>query len=161
MKQSKRLLSVLLAMLMMLSVLTVGASAYKTNYERPIGYDTNNAPYFSNDQCASALLDFLDDDLLSGLDVNEELLGIEIKIYSLDSLFDSVNNITSSALYGVATILNLGDIEDCDWSIPENENFRRRSTTMSDLEFFGKFLEFISVTTLTSELSVTSLISAK
>ncbi len=145
MKQSKRLLSVLLAMLMMLSVLTVGASAYKTNYERPIGYDTNNAPYFSNDQCASALLDFLDDDLLSGLDVNEELLGIEIKIYSLDSLFDSVNNITSSALYGVATILNLGDIEDCDWSIPENENFRRRSTTMSDLEFFGKFLEFISV----------------
>ncbi|MBR0349248.1 MAG: hypothetical protein IIX16_06350 [Clostridia bacterium] len=144
MKQSKRLLSVLLAMLMMLSVLTVGASAYKTNYERPMGYDTNNAPYFSNDQCASALLDFLDDDLLSGLDVNEELLGIEIKIYSLDSLFDSVNNITSSALYGIATILNLGDIEDCDWSIPKNENFRRRSTTMSDLEFFGKFLQFIS-----------------
>lgn len=145
MKQSKRLLSVLLAMLMMLSVLTVGASAYKTNYERPMGYDTNNAPYFSNDQCASALLDFLDDDLLSGLDVNEELLGIEIKIYSLDSLFDSVNNITSSALYGVATILNLGDIEDCDWSIPKDENFRRRSPNLSDLEFFGKFLQFISV----------------
>ena len=144
MKQSKRLLCVLLSMLMMLSVLTVAASAYKTNYERPTGYDTNNAPYFSNDQCASALLDFLDDDVLSGLDVNEELLGIEIKIYSLDSLFDSVNNITSSTLYGVATILDLGDIEECDWSIPENENFRRRSTTMSDLEFFGKFLQFVS-----------------
>lgn len=144
MKQSKRLLCVLLSMLMMLSVLTVGASAYKTNYERPIGYDTNNAPYFSNDQCASAMLDFLDDDLLSGLDVNEEIVGIEIKIYSLDSLFDSINNITSSALYGIATILDLGEIEDMDWSIPENENFRRRSTTMSDLEFFGKFLQFIS-----------------
>ena len=110
-----------------------------------MGYDNKNAPYFSNDQCASALLDFLDDDLLSGLDVNEELLGIEIKIYSLDSLFDSVNNITSSALYGVATILNLGDIEDCDWSIPKDENFRRRSPNLSDLEFFGKFLQFISV----------------
>ena len=144
MKQSKRLLCVLLSMLMMLSVLTVGASAYKTNYERPIGYDTNNAPYFSNDQCASAMLDFLDDDLLSGLDVNEEIVGIEIRIYSLDSLFDSINNITSSALYGIATILDLGEIEDMDWSIPENENFRRRSTTMSDLEFFGKFLQFIS-----------------
>lgn len=145
MKQSKKLLCVLLAILMMLSALTVGASAYKTNYERPYGYDTNYKPYFSNDQAASALLDFLDDDLLSGLDVNEELLGIEIKIHSLDSLFDSVNNITSSALYGVATILNLGDIEDCDWTIPKNENFRRRSNTMSDLEFFGKFLEFIQV----------------
>ncbi len=145
MKQSKRLLCVLLSMLMMLSVLTVGASAYKTNYERPIGYDTNNAPYFSNDQCASAMLDYLDDEVFSGLDVNEEIVGIEIKIHSLDSLFDSVNNITSSALYGIATILNLGDIEECDWSIPENGNFRRRSTSMSDLEFFGKFLEFVSV----------------
>lgn len=145
MKQSKRLLCVLLSMLMMLSVLTVGASAYKTNYERPAGYNTIYEPYVSNDQAASALLDFLDDEVFAGMDVNEELLGIEIKIYSLDSLFDSVNNITSSALYGVATILNLGDIEDCDWSIPENENFRRRSTTMSDLEFFGKFLEFVSV----------------
>lgn len=145
MKQSKRLLCVLLSMLMMLSVLTVGASAYKTNYERPMGYDTNNGPYFSNDQCASAMLDFLDDEVFAGMNVNEELLGIEIKIYSLDSLFDSVNNITSSALYGVATILNLGDIEDCDWSIPKNENFRRRSATMSDLEFFGKFLQFVQV----------------
>ena len=145
MKQSKRLLCVLLSMLMMLSVLTVGASAYKTNYERPAGYNSIYEPYVSNDQAASALLDFLDDEVFAGMNVNEELLGIEIKIYSLDSLFDSVNNITSSALYGVATILNLGDIEDCDWSIPKNENFRRRSTTMSDLEFFGKFLEFVSV----------------
>ena len=145
MKQSKRLLCVLLSMLMMLSVLTVGASAYKTNYERPAGYDTNNGPYFSNDQCASAMLDFLDDEVFAGMNVNEELLGIEIRIYSLDSLFDSINNITSSALYGVATILNLGDIEDMDWTIPEDENFRRRSPNLSDLEFFGKFLQFVQV----------------
>lgn len=143
MKQSKRLLCVLLSMLMMLSVLTVGASAYKTNYERPQGYDTNNGPYFSNDQCASAMLDFLDDEVFAGMDVNEEVVGIEIRIYSLDSLFDSINNITSSALYGVATILNLGDIESMDWTIPEDDNFRRRSPNLSDLEFFGKFLQFI------------------
>lgn len=142
MKQSKRLLCVLLSMLMMLSVLTVGASAYKTNYERPAGYDTNNAPYFSNDQCASAMLDFLDDEVFAGMDVNEEVVGIEIRIYSLDSLFDSINNITSSTLYGVATILNLGDIEDMDWTIPKDDNFRRRSPNLSDLEFFGKFLQF-------------------
>ncbi len=143
MKQSKRLLCVLLSMLMMLSVLTVGASAYKTNYERPQGYDTNNGPYFSNDQCASAMLDFLDDEVFAGMDVNEEIVGIEIKIYSLDSLFDSINNITSSALYGVATILDLGDIESMDWTIPEDGNFRRRSPNLSDLEFFGKFLQFV------------------
>lgn len=145
MKQSKRLLSVLLAILMMLSVLTVGASAYKTNYENPAGRDTINTAYFTNAQAASAFLDFIDDDLLAGLNVNEEIVGIEIKIYSLDSLFDSVNNITSSALYGVASILDIGDIADCDWSIPQDEGFRRRSTTMSDLEFFAKFLEFVQV----------------
>ena len=143
MKQSKRLLCVLLSMLMMLSVLTVGASAYKTNYERPAGYDTNNGPYFSNDQCASAMLDFLDDEVFAGMNVNEEIVGIEIKIYSLDSLFDSINNITSSALYGIATILDLGDIESMDWTIPEDGNFRRRSPNLSDLEFFGKFLGFV------------------
>ena len=142
MKQSKRLMCVLLSMLMLLSVFTVAASAYKTNYERPAGYDTNNGPYFSNDQAASAMLDFLDDEVFAGMDVNEEIVGIEIRIYSLDSLFDTINNITSSALYGVATILNLGDIEAMDWTIPEDENFRRRSPNLSDLEFFGKFLQF-------------------
>ncbi|MBR3836026.1 MAG: hypothetical protein IKJ69_04465 [Clostridia bacterium] len=145
MKQSKKLLCVLLSMLMMFSALAVGASAYKFNYERPAGYDTNYKPYFSNEQSASAMLDFLDDEVFAGMDVNEEIVGIEIRIYSLDSLFDSVNNITSSALYGVATILDLGDIEACDWSIPKNENFRRRSASMSDLEFFAKFLQFIQV----------------
>lgn len=145
MKQSKKLLCVLLAILMMLSALTVGASAYKTNYERPYGYDTNYKPYFSNDQAASALLDFLDDDLLAGLDVHEhiDVVDIDIEIYSLDSLFDTIDGIRSHALYGVATILDLGDIESLDLSIPQNDSFRRRSTTMSDLEFFAKFLQFI------------------
>ncbi|MBR6532066.1 MAG: hypothetical protein IKT61_06155, partial [Clostridia bacterium] len=145
MKQSKRLLSVLLAILMMLSAFTVGASAYKINYERPYGYDSIYTPYFSNDQAASALLDYLDDDLLSGLNVDEELLGIEVKIYSLDSLFDTVQNIIDSSLYGFANaIVNLGDLEDVDWTIPLDSNNRRRSTTMSDLVFFGKFLQFVS-----------------
>ena len=44
MKQSKRLLSVLLALVLMLSALTVGASAYKTNYERPAGYNSIYEP---------------------------------------------------------------------------------------------------------------------
>lgn len=145
MKQSKRLMCVLLSMLMLLSVFTVGASAYKFNYERPTGYDTIYDPYFTNEQASSALLDFLDDEVFASMDVNEEIVGIEIRIYSLDSLFDTINNITSSALYGVATILNLGDIEDMDWTIPENENFRRRSTTLSDIEFFIQFLSFVQV----------------
>ncbi|MBQ8574641.1 MAG: hypothetical protein IJ447_01155 [Clostridia bacterium] len=145
MKQSKRLLCVLLALLMMLSALTVGASAYKHNYERPYGYDSILTPYFSNDQASSALLDFLDDEVFAPMNVNEELLGIEIKIYSLDSLFDSVDNITSSTLYGVATVLNLGDIESMNWDIPQDSGYRRRSTTLSDGEFFAKFLQFVQV----------------
>ncbi len=141
MKQSKRLLCVLLALLMMLSAFTVGASAYKTSYENPEGYDTILTPYFTNDQASSALLDFLDD-ILSEVNLREEYVGVAIEIYSLDSIFDTLQGVRDSAIWPIAGIA--GDIADLDLSIPRDTSIRRRSSTMSDLEFFAQFLKFVS-----------------
>ena len=47
MKQSKRLLAVLLARIMMCSIFTVGAQAMKTAYDKPYGYDSVLDPIVS------------------------------------------------------------------------------------------------------------------
>ncbi|MBQ7549723.1 MAG: hypothetical protein IJT03_08485 [Clostridia bacterium] len=145
MKQSKRLLCVLLTMLLILGTMTVGVSAYKTSYQYPEGYDSVNQPYFTNEQAASALLDYIDDEVLAGVNLHKSILDIDIDIYSLDSAFDSVDDIFSSYTYKIGQIADLGDIEDMNWSIPRNGNNRRRSASMSDFEFMAKFLEFLQV----------------
>lgn len=137
MKQSKRLLAVLLSMLLVLSTFTIGASAYKTSYDEPKGYDSVLDPYFTNDQAATALMDMLDDKVFAPLDVDESIVGIDIVIHSFDTFCDSLKEIKSSTLYGIASgILNLGDIEDLNTSLLENSANRRRSTTKSDFDIF-------------------------
>ena len=136
MKQSKRLLSVLLAMVMVFSMFTVGVSAYKTSYEEPAGYDSILTPYFTNDQAATALLDFLDDEVFAGMDVHESILGIDINIVSFDTLCDSLENIMGSTLYGIATILNLGDIEELNVKALRDSSNRRRNPNQSDFQLF-------------------------
>ncbi len=143
MKQSKRLLCVLLAMIVMLSAMTVGASAYKTNYERPLGYDSILTPYFSNDQAASALLDYLDDFLGTEVNMQESYAGIDLNIYSLDSTLDTLKGLRESAIWPIAGIA--GDIADLNLDLAKDTSYRRYSSSKSDLEVFARFLEFLQV----------------
>lgn len=146
MKQSKRLLAVLLSMLLILSTFTIGVSAYKTSYEEPKGYDSVLDPYFTNDQAASALLDFLDDEVFAPMDIHESIVGIDINITSFDTFCDSLDEIQSSALYGLAEgILNLGDIEDLSTKILRNSANRRRSATMSDFQLFIVICNWLAI----------------
>jgi hypothetical protein len=144
MKQSKRLLCVLLAMLFVVTTMTVGVSAYKTSYQYPAGYDSVQDPYFNSEQAATALLDYVDDQVLAKVAFQKSIAGVDIDIHSLDSLYDSIDNIFSSTVYKLGSAFaNLGDIEDMNWSIPRNSSVRRRSTTMSDYEFLSYFLQFL------------------
>ena len=142
MKQSKKLLCILLSMLIMLTALTVGASAYKTAYLYPEGYDSVNDPYWNDEQAASAFLDFLDDEVLGPMDMHENYAGIELEIYSLDSTFDTLKGLKESAVWGLRGIC--GDIADLNLSIPCDSSIRRSSTTMGDLEFLFYFLKFVA-----------------
>ena len=141
MKQSKRLLCVLIAMVMLLSCFTVGVSAYKTSYTT-CEYSSVKKPVFTKEQAGSALLDYLDDQVFAGLDVNFDLsaLSLHIHIYSLDSLFDSVRDIVNHTLYKT---FNFGDIEKMNFSVPKNTDIRRTSKNMSDLQVFGYLLQFL------------------
>ena len=141
MKQSKRLLCVLIALVMMLSCLTVGVSAYKTPYTT-CSYSSVKKPVFTKEQAASAVLDYLDDEVLAGLDVNFDLsqLSLHIHIYSLDSLFDSIKAITGHTLY---KMFSFGDIDNLSFGIPKNGDIRRRSENKSDLEVLGYLLQWL------------------
>ena len=141
MKQSKRLLCVLIAMVMLLSCFTVGVSEYKTSYTT-CEYSSVKKPVFTKEQAGSALLDYLDDQVFAGLDVNFDLsaLSLHIHIYSLDSLFDSVRDIVNHTLYKT---FNFGDIEKMNFSVPKNTDIRRTSKNMSDLQVFGYLLQFL------------------
>lgn len=135
MKQSKRFLSVLLAMMLILSTFTIAASAYKTDYSEPAGYDSILTPYFTNDQAASALLDYLDDEVLAPMDVHESYVGIDINIYSLDSVCDTVKEVLTNGL--VKTLSGaIGDLGDLTLGMMNNSNNRRRSASVSDFQFF-------------------------
>ena len=141
MKQSKRLLCVLIAIIMMLSCFTVGVSAYKTNYTT-CSYSSVKKPVFTKEQAASAVLDYLDDEVLAGLDVNFDLeqLSLHIHIYSLDSLFDSIRAISKHTLY---KMFSFGNVDDLSFDIPQNTDIRRRSETMTDLEVLGYLLQWL------------------
>lgn len=145
MKQGKKLLCVLLAMILSISCLTVGVSAYKTDYSTPgKGYNSVLKPVFTPEQGASAILDFVDDKLAPlGDKIDIDKLGIHVHIYSLDSAFDSLKDIFESTVYKLGKIFDLGDIEDLSVSIPKNGGIRRRSASMSDFTFFNYFLQFV------------------
>ncbi len=132
MKQAKRMLSVLLSLIIMCSMFTVGAQAMKTPYVEPTGYDDVLEPIISTEQAATMLLDMLDTDVLSGLDVNVDVSGIiEINMGSVDKVLDSLYGLDNNIL--VNTVIGLlGDIADLDLGVIDNST-RRRSSDNRDM----------------------------
>ena len=84
MKQSKRMLSVLLALIMMCSVFTVGAQAMRTSYDRPDSFDSVLDPVISTEQAATMLLDYLDSEVLSKVDFTFDKLDVKLNFSSVD-----------------------------------------------------------------------------
>lgn len=138
MKKSKKLLSVLLAMLMILSSLTVMASAAKANYRTVTDLETNAAysPYgavtrLSTEERLSILFDYLDG-ILEAANINMgQLISIgliesnKVKIIvdlrSIDAIcdttIDSVAQSTGSTYWGIAKGMLgvLGSLNTSTW----------------------------------------------
>ncbi len=148
MKQSKRMLSVLLAIIMICSTFTIGAQALKANIDTAKGYDEVLDPVITSEQAARMILDEIDP-ILADVDVNEKVLQLEIKIQSVDTLLDTVHNLSDSTLVGAAKALaNLGDIEKLalkagDVKDSKGNVCRRRNTTSTDFEVLGAVLTFL------------------
>lgn len=149
MKQSKRMLSVLLAVIMICSVFTVGAQALKADISSPkYGYDEVLEPVISSEQAARLILDEIEP-LLADMDVDEDVADLEIKIQSIDTLLDTVHNLGDSSLVGFAKVIaDLGDIEDLaldagDVKDSQGNRCRRANSTSTDFEVLGAVLTFL------------------
>lgn len=108
MKKAKRILSFLMAIVIMSSFLSVVASAkasYKDDAILSSQYDDHDKPSFTVDQCSSMALDFLDkmlkdmNDKDGSLIVDTGIIGV-LNLSSIDNALDSIFGLTSGSLFG-------------------------------------------------------------
>lgn len=119
MKQSTRLLSVLLAMIMLFGVLAIGVeAAVRRNAvitKSNVTYDSIDNASLTYEQVATLICDELDA-LLLDANINEVMdLGlttITLNLTSLDSAFSSLYNTLNNGLVGSATVGDIADLEN-------------------------------------------------
>lgn len=148
MKKQTRIISILMAFVMLISALSVGVSAAYTSYERPGGYDTLGRPYLTLDQCGSAVMDKIDA-ILKEKDIHKNIdlsiLGeIDLDFRSIDKSIDSINDLLDSKLYSALnTMFNLGDLEKLNGYWLERSP-KRTTAGHTDLEVFYCVLKFLA-----------------
>lgn len=124
MSQLKKVLSVLLSVVMLLTVIPFSAYAAHADYTQAGGYDLCDDPYVTPAQAASMLLDMVDAKLA------EENLTVPIDIYvgsktldfrSIDQATSSITDFWNWTWVTIAfAILNFGDIEKMNMHWIEN-----------------------------------------
>lgn len=152
MKQSKRMLAVLLSIIMICSTFTIGANALRSTYNKPAGYDEVLDPYVSQDQAACMLLDMLDEKAWGKINIywhKTIIESITIDIHDTDSLLNTLDYLrTSNAMSLIKTIGNLGDIEKLNLGAGNvrdstGEKCRRNNSTSTDFEVLFAVLSFL------------------
>lgn len=118
MKQSKRIISFLMALVMILTAVPLSAYAYHTSYTSAGGYDILDEPYITKEQAASMVLDMVDamlakNNMTVPVDLSSYLLGSKtIDLRSIDQATTSIDNFWNwGTLDKAFTILNFADIE--------------------------------------------------
>ena len=145
MKKSIRLLSVLLAMVLCFTCMSVGVSAAYADYTYPAGYEHDKA-YISLFQCGSVIVDKIDamlaekgDDLKGHVDY----IDIDYDLTSLDNARTTVHNLLEGNLWKNATnLFNLGDFEEINFTAIENMP-ARNATGRTDVEVLTSLLKFL------------------
>lgn len=94
MKQSKKLLSLVLAIVMMFGVFSVGASALTPTAATQVKYNSIDEAELTAEQVAGIINDILDE-VLAGVNLNISALGLVIK--DVDSTLDTIAGISTLA----------------------------------------------------------------
>ncbi|HRT81883.1 MAG TPA: hypothetical protein P5127_01870, partial [Oscillospiraceae bacterium] len=115
MSKAKRVLSILLATVMLLTAIPLSVYAKHSDYTQAGGYDILDKPYVTPEQAASMILDMLDE-LLAEKDMTFEIdIKVSKKTIDLRSIDRMTSSITSLWEWGwlkfAFGILNFGDIE--------------------------------------------------
>lgn len=134
MKQSKKLLSILLAMIMLLgSVSVVGNAALAKN---EIAYDSIDNAALTPEQVAKTILDMLDRDVMPGLGVIEIPVLGNLDLTSIDRALSSVHSLLGKGILG---FLAGGDAQ----VLIDNRGYLNVQRSGGDLNVFYALLGFL------------------
>ncbi len=123
MKQTKKLLSIFLAIIMLLGTVSVIGNAALAKDQ--IAYDSIDNAKLTPEQVAGIVLDMLDNDILAGMDtVDLSIIG-ELRLNSVDHIFADVCSLRGGFVWSIGSGLlgDLGDfnfnaLKDSDWDDP-------------------------------------------
>ncbi len=145
MRQSKKLLSVLLAVIMVFSTVAIAANAYAPWKDEAIAgqYNSLDKPVLTTEQYASAALDEVDRML------NEEQIMLtaddifvgDLNLTSIDAALDSVQTLLGGSLWTQFSPM-LGDLSNLDASALATPR-RSANSADSDLKVIYALLEFL------------------
>lgn len=156
MSKSKKLLSLLLATIMVFSTFAVGASAAYADYkdEAITGYDSIDKPIFTTEQLASIALDAIDA-MLADLDTTSfkiPVLNVSIRFSSIDVALDSLEDIYNGGVWNTAKAIagEVGkELTFAALNTNPNGNFaangcRRTTPGKSDVDVLYSVLAFVN-----------------
>jgi len=140
-----KVLSILLAMVLVFSVASIGVEAQYSAYKDvEMVYDSIDQPILSTEQYASMAMDELDRMLMKeNITVNEKLLAIEFKLdfSTIDKSLDSVDYVLGKL--NASLLDRLGDVGDMDFSALQNCP-RRVDAGATDLDIFAAVFQFLA-----------------
>ncbi len=145
MRQSKKLLSVLLAVIMVFSTVAVAASAYAPWKDEAIAnqYDSLDKPVLTTQQLASAALDEVDRMLNEEqiMLTEEDIFVGTLNLTSVDATLDSVIALLNGSLWNSFKDM-LGDLSNLDVSALATPR-RSANSADADLQVIYALLEFL------------------
>lgn len=151
MKKAKRILSFLMAVVIMSSFLSVVASAkapYKDAAIPASQYDDHDKPSFTLDQCSSMTLDFLDkmlkdmNDKDGSLIIDTGIIGV-LDLSSIDNALDSIFGLTNGSLWSTAQGL-LGDLGGLNFTAINVPRRRNTPVATADTNVIYALVQFLS-----------------
>ena len=119
MKQSTKLLSLVLALVMAFSCVSVIGNAVLVKTE--VKWDNIDDAKLTAEQVADLALDLVDNDLLAGIEpIDLSILG-ELRLNKIDYICEDISSLTGGFVWSIGKGL-LGDLGDMDFSPIKNKS---------------------------------------
>ncbi len=135
MKQSTKLLSLVLALVMAFSCMTVIGNAALVKSE--VAWDNIDDANLSAEQVADLALDLVDNDLLAGIEaIDLSILG-QLRLDSIDHICADISSLTGGFVWAIGKGL-LGDLGDMDFSPIKN-----KSRSQGDLQMIKNVVALV------------------
>ncbi len=141
-RQSFRLLSMLMALVMLFGALSVLASAEKFGLVKTaVTYDSVDDAVLTADQVATLVFDMVDTDLLAGMETLDLSVAGSLRLDSINHALYDLESIETGFLWAIAKAL-LGDLGDFNFNAIENGSnaYQRSATTGTNLTLLSQLV---------------------